>query len=201
MSLITLADIDQRTKLRYARRLMEKSAASLLESQEAEYPLETEFDVFLSHSYHDAKLNKERLLGLKGFLQEFNLTVYVDWLIDKHLDREKVTAGTAEVLRVRMDHSKCLLFATSENSQDSRWMPWELGYMDGKKGMVAVLPLAATSGHVSFDGQEYLGMYYYVDAAKEKGGETVLLWVNQNTSTYVEFRKWLTGGKPTDHKV
>lgn len=198
MSLITLSDIDRRTVVKYEQ-AAEKSAFSLGEAQEQDYGLNTEFDVFLSHSYQDAKINRQRLLGLKGFLEEFHLKVYVDWIIDKYLDREKVTATTAEVLRTRMDHSKCLLFATSETSQDSRWMPWELGYMDGKKRMVAILPLVATSGQNCFEGQEYLGMYYYVDAAAPRGSQTLSLWVNQNSNTYVSFARWLAGEQPETH--
>lgn len=58
-----------------------------------------------------------------------------------------------------MRQSKSLIFYTSENSPDSKWMPWELGFFDGNKpGHVAILPLVKTQG-ASFSGQEYLGLY------------------------------------------
>lgn len=197
MALITFADLETPTRTRYAKRLMEKSAASLLEEQEDRLEDDASFDVFLSHSYHDAKLDKMRLLGIKALLEDFNLSVYVDWLTDSHLDRGQVTAKTARVLRTRMDHSRCLLFATSENSQNSRWMPWELGYMDGKNGKVAVLPLVATTGQTLFLGQEYLGLYYYVDMEATDTSEYIQLWVNQDATTYVSFAGWLRDKRPT----
>jgi hypothetical protein len=42
-------------------------------------------------------------------------------------------------------------------------MPWELGFFDGyRPGQVAILPLVRTSGE-TFEGQEYLGLYPYVE--------------------------------------
>jgi hypothetical protein len=42
-------------------------------------------------------------------------------------------------------------------------MPWELGYFDGfRPGHVAILPLVKATG-AGFNGQEYLGLYPYVE--------------------------------------
>lgn len=51
---------------------------------------------------------------------------------------------------------------TTENYQKSKWMPWELGYFDGSKGKVAILPMVDSIAH-SFDGTEYLGLYPYIN--------------------------------------
>lgn len=157
------------------------------------------FDVFLSHSYTDAKLNTKRLLSIKAFLEQFELQVYVDWIIDKNLEREEVSPKTARTLRKRMDHSKCLLFATSENFQESKWMPWELGYMDGKSQRVAILPLTRSAGRTQFRGQEYLGFYPYLDKSKAKSSKTVYLWVCHDKETYVRFDLWIGGEDPRKH--
>lgn len=121
--------------------------------------LSTRFDVFLSHSSLDAQV----ILGVKSLLEAEGLTVYVDWIEDAQLDRSRVTPKTAGLLRTRMRHSGSLIFATSTSSSQSKWMPWELGYFDGfKPGFVAILPLVQ-SALSDFKGQEYLGLYPYVE--------------------------------------
>src|SRR4051812_42152795 len=85
------------------------------------------FDVFLSHSIADARA----ISGVKSILERAGLSVYVDWIDDPLLDRERVSYRSAEVLRGRMQQSSSLIFATSEASVGSKWMPWELGYFDG----------------------------------------------------------------------
>jgi hypothetical protein len=40
-----------------------------------------------------------------------------------------------------MDKSASLLYAVSDNSSESKWMPWELGYSDALHGRVAVVPI------------------------------------------------------------
>lgn len=43
-----------------------------------------------------------------------------------------------------MKQSKCLLFATTENYLNLKWMPWEIGYYDGFTGKVVILPITDT---------------------------------------------------------
>ena len=56
------------------------------------------YDVFLSHSSKDASL----ILGVKYELEEKGFSVYVDWIDDSEIDRSKVTAENAAMLRDRM---------------------------------------------------------------------------------------------------
>ncbi|WP_228136599.1 hypothetical protein [Acinetobacter pittii] len=92
------------------------------------------------------------------------MKVYVDWIDDRHLDRSKVTSKTADTLRVRMRQSKSLLYIATDNSSQSKWMPWELGYFDGySSGKVAILPIL-NHQYESFSGQEYLGIYPLVQS-------------------------------------
>lgn len=153
------------------------------------------FDIFLSHSYDD----KKYIYELYNILESYGYKVYVDWLIDKGLDRNHVTKETAEKLRLRMNQCKCFLYATSKNASSSKWMPWELGYFDGfKKGNVAIIPIA-DNNYYSFDGQEYLKLYPYLDEATTKVNNQNQLWINESTDKYVLFKDWLAGTKPYLH--
>lgn len=113
-----------------------------------------------------------------------NLVVYVDWIDDRQLNRENVDAQTADQLRNRMKNCKSLFFATSENSINSKWMPWELGYFDGLKNKFAILPII-TSTTSYYEGQEYLGLYDYVD-----NGHTEI-YIRSITGTKTTFKLWL----------
>src|SRR5690242_1909407 len=136
MSFFTVPELDARVRAKPTR--YEKRAASAGFSQEIKSYKDTDrFDVFLSHR----KIDYDRLLALKDALvEEFKLSVYVDHVQDPFLDRENVTKATAEMLRKRMRQCRCLFFATTENSPESKWMPWELGYFDALTAKVAVLP-------------------------------------------------------------
>jgi len=122
-------------------------------------PSTARFDIFLSHSAEDAQV----IAGVKVMLEHEGLSVYVDWLDDPQADRSRVTPKTADMLRMRMNNSKYLLYASSTASPDSKWMPWELGYFDGRRsGHVGILPIVATSTS-TFRGQEYLGLYPVIE--------------------------------------
>lgn len=144
------------------------------------------FDVFISHSYAD----KKYIHKLKQYLEKVHgLNCYVDWICEPNLlNRENVTSSTAAVLRKRMRQSKSLVFCTSSNSSNSKWMPWELGYFDAYKGFVAILPIMTEDE--KFSGQEYLGLYPYID----KTDSTV--WVNGLSGGYVNIKEWVTGQQP-----
>jgi hypothetical protein len=164
------------------RRDARRDARRQLTEAAAKFDATREYDIFLSHSYHDARLHPEDLLELKGQIEELGLSVYVDWIEDPALDRTEVTKETAERLRQRMRRAKALLFAVSENSSDSRWMPWELGYCDGRGKPVAVAPLVARAGQHFYEGQEYLGLYPYLSEGIDEQDQPRL---------YVETRPWI----------
>jgi hypothetical protein len=150
------------------------------------------FDVFLSHSYSD----KELILGIKTCLENFGYSVYVDWIEDYSMDRAHVTKENVIWLKERMKTSRCLLYATSSNSSSSKWMPWELGYMDGIKDKVAILPISQTH-QASYNGNEYLGIYPYVDMETAQSSNQYFLWVTDQTNRdkYAKFGDWLNGSK------
>lgn len=147
------------------------------------------YDIFLSHSYQDAKL----ISALRDVLKEKGFTVYVDWIEDGKLDRSKVTSYTALVLRNRMKCCKCLLYATSDAAGKSVWMPWELGYMDSRtRSRVAVAPIVKESNkHDEFRGREYLGIYPYLDLTGDA------FFIHENKDAWVNLRDWIAGSDPT----
>jgi len=87
-------------------------------------------------------VDAELVLGIKVLLETEGQKVYVDWIDDQALERDRVTAKTADVLRKRMRQSESLLYVATKNALKSKWMPWELGYFDGfKNGGVVILPV------------------------------------------------------------
>lgn len=171
-----------------------KSANAVLQESVTASASRTSFDIFLSHSYLDSQV----ILGIKLALEDMGHSVYVDWIEDRQLSRDNVTRETAAVLRNRMMQSKSLFYATSANASNSKWMPWELGYMDGLKSKSAILPvLLSPSSTNDYKGQEYLGIYPYINKAQPQGGTSDVLWVHESPNTYVLYTAWLNGTKPT----
>ncbi len=146
------------------------------------------YDVFLSHSYMD----KEDIASLKVYLENFGLTVYVDWIDDKTLNRKAVNKQTALIIRKRMKNCRSLFYAFSENSSSSKWMPWELGYFDGFKGRVAILPISSKESN-HYVGTEYLAIYPYVSEDKISKTNKDALWICENETKYIIFSEWLKG--------
>lgn len=162
-----------------------------ISQQKTIYATEKIYDIFLSHSSGDAGL----VAGLKLVIEDIGYSVYVDWIEDPQLNRTSVTKETALVLQARMKQCKSLIYAFSDNASNSKWMPWELGYFDGIKGIVTVLPISKTVKS-SFQGTEYLGIYYYIQIDTIKGTSKNELWTHETSSKYVQYTGWLSGIKP-----
>lgn len=183
MALFSRRDLINKANQTVQKSFYSKTASKILnESYNAYNPFKT-YDIFLSHSYQDAEV----ILGLKNTLEERGYEVYVDWIEDRQMSRENVNARTANQLRIRMKTCRSLFFVTSDNSTDSKWMPWELGYFDGFKGKVAILPINNSSYQKdTYEGQEYLGLYNYVI---DNYG---LLYIRYLNGTLKGFKEWLS---------
>lgn len=156
-----------------------------------------QYDLFLSHSY----LDKDLVYSLVNLFNKAGYSVYVDWMVDTQLDRSKVDANTADQLRTRMKMCKGLAYVSTTNITQSKWCPWELGYVDGNKnGRCAIMPVLETNAG-SFTGQEYLGLYPYIDYEKCQESGEYEFWVNDpsDKKTYVKLSDWLKGVDPHDH--
>jgi hypothetical protein len=161
-----------------------KSANTIL--NESARTTRTDFDVFLSHCVRDAEL----VLGAVAVLESFGYTVYVDWIVDPSLTRDSVSAETARKLRTRMQQCRSLMYLHTLNSPTSKWMPWELGYFDGHAGRVAILPVARSETE-TFHGQEYLGIYPYVDVARLQGTTREVPWLRQPAGGHAILNSWV----------
>lgn len=163
-----------------------KAARQVLE--EATVTKSDSFDVFLSYSSGEPP---EFILGVREFLRDHDLVVYIDKFDDPSMTPDTVTKETAETLRARLRQSKALLFLHSSQSPKSKWMPWELGFFDAYRSKVAVFPV--TSGRdEKYSGQEYLGIYPYVDRRKARNSEDQFFWVWDGPN-YARFDLWVKG--------
>jgi hypothetical protein len=152
---LTFVTLDQ---VRAAARARGVTASAITELREAAAAsMRTQYDFFLSHSHEDALA----ISGVKAMLEAERWTVYVYWAEGDATAR--VDAATAQILRTRMNNCKAFIYASSDASPTSRWMPWELGYFDGRKpGRIAIMPLRS-SASARFQGQEYLKLYPNVE--------------------------------------
>lgn len=119
----------------------------------------TIFDIFISYNIYDKAIIK----GVYNKLTEMGFKVYVDFIVDRSLDRGNVTLDTARIIRKRLENSKSLIYAQSPNAAMSRWMPWELGVVDGHTKRCAVLPILSSS-YDTYSKQEYLKLYPVIKA-------------------------------------
>ena len=156
---------------------------------EASAPANEQFDVFLSHSSAEPE---DIVLGVMLLLEDRGLSVYVDKYSDPQMSPTRVSRETARVLRSRMHNSQILLYIHSAHSKASRWMPWELGYFDGLKGKVGVVPVTRNQED-NFKGEEYLNLYPHVDIAKASQSDDQYLWITESSNRYARLDLWVRG--------
>lgn len=144
--------------------------------------------VFLSHSSKDSAF----IGGAIKFFEAHKASVYVDEG-DKTLPSTPSPA-TASTLRTWIQACKRFVIMASENSKDSRWIPWELGLADGMKGAapVALLPIAQTNIEQFWVEVEYLGLYPRI-VLRQTAGETSPSWRvhDPRDGRYWPLLKWL----------
>ncbi|MDE0307052.1 MAG: hypothetical protein OXI87_19550 [Albidovulum sp.] len=68
-------------------------------------------------------------------------------------------------------------------------MPWELGYFDGLKGKVGVVPVTRNQ-EANFKGEKFLNLYPYVDGAKETGSNIEYLWIKELSKRHARLDLW-----------
>ena len=111
--------------------------------EELEYRIENSkeqklktYDFFISHSsadFHEVQ-NLITTLNMK------NKNVYCDWINDTdYLKRNLVGEATKTVIEKRMNQSNAVLFVSSNNSQNSKWVKYELNYFHQLKKPIFVI--------------------------------------------------------------
>lgn len=123
--------------------------------------------VFLSHSHEDADIIRDVI----SFLLSQGIHVYVDWL-DPTMP-STTSVKTAETIKSRILQCERFVVLLTENSKDSKWVPWELGFADGKKSIedIGILPIKRNSFTTdsSFKGLEYMELYPIISEGIQNG--------------------------------
>ncbi len=194
MAYLTEAQVREAALEAMESSIYRKSADQVLLEARADQQGRTSFDVFLSHAIRD----KSIVLGAMRLIEMSGRSVYVDWVVDPALDRSQVSGRTAEALRARMGQCTSLLYMYSRHSQSSRWMPWELGYFDGRNGNVAVLPILPDQGTLDFKQEEYLQLYPKADF-EGLGTARPAIWINkaervEPSRDFLGLEAWVKGG-------
>lgn len=91
---------------------------ALEESVETRFPSDyAQFDIFLSYRNADIEI----ALGVHTDLVRRGYKVYLDRVMDPHLQRENVTAATAEQIRKRLMQAKSVFYIATDNAEGSNW--------------------------------------------------------------------------------
>lgn len=142
------------------------------------------FHVFLSHSTKD----QAKLPSVINFLSKYGVNVYID-KSDKELP-QKTSPETGEKLKKRIYEAKKFIVLVTQNSKESKWIPWELGIADEKKKIenVALLPIVQNQITETWQEQEYLGLYHRIVFRKIKNVWVVL---DHHKNKEIELSEWL----------
>lgn len=147
--------------------------------------------IFLSHSHHDNDI----VGSVISFLLNNGIYIYVDWL-DPTMPQ--TTSGeTASKIKDKINQCERFIVLLTENSKESKWVPWELGYADAQKDndKISILPVKRNyyTRDSEFEGIEYMQLYRqivfgHIIATKEPT-PTIL---NVRSSTGTTLSGWLS---------
>jgi len=144
---------------------------------------------FLSHSSKDQEL----VAGAARILSNHGTFVYIDE-IDPTMP-PYTSEETARILKRRIRETSRFVLLASDNSKDSKWVPWELGIADGFKNTseIALFPASETANNKSWASWEYLGLYSKIVWGDMEGYNKPLWMVlDENTNRGTPLTKWLS---------
>ena len=117
--------------------------------------------VFLSHSHQDNDI----VGSVIEFLLTIGVYVYVDWL-DPTMP-QITSAETASKIKERINQCERFVVLLTENSKESKWVPWELGFADAKKenDKIGIFPVKRSpyTNDSEFSGLEYMQLYRRIE--------------------------------------
>lgn len=145
---------------------------------------------FLSHSSKDTDL----VAGAIVLLRNHGATVYTDQQ-DPAMPAY-TTSETAHALKSRIRQCKKFILLATENSSNSKWVPWELGIADGIKGMSQIATFPAVDGGTksnAWTSWEYMGLYKQIVRGKIKGDKenSWLVW-DKSKNSAERLKNWLS---------
>lgn len=176
-----------RTFYRTEQRFFSEQKRTMVNESQSSRP---HFDIFLSHSFLDQNV----IGGLFVSLTKMGYSVYIDWIVDPHLDRKSVNKKTADKIKKRMEQSDTLFHATSTHARLSNWMPWETGFMDSSTDKCAIVEVEIDNP-TTYQKQEYLLLYPYVTEEGNIYNKSVYI-NNRDTNNKIPFPAWKLGQKP-----
>ncbi|WP_275588702.1 TIR domain-containing protein [Croceicoccus hydrothermalis] len=119
----------------------------------------------------------------------------------RHIDKKDsslppyTNEQTAQTLKDRINQSRKFVLLASENSNQSKWVPWELGLADGYKGIgrVAIFPNVQSNANTAWTSWEYLGLYDRI-VWGDLEGESERVWMvyNKKSHTACNLNVWLS---------
>jgi hypothetical protein len=137
--------------------------------------------VFLSHSHND----KDMVEPVRKLLAGQGVILYVDW---NDPEMPSVTSPeTARKIKERIGTADKFVMLASNTSLKSRWVPWELGIGDIKKGLPNVAVFPVTPDYGRWEGSEYVGIYSRIEQA-DSGGLAVF---EPEQNTGITLKAWL----------
>ena len=138
---------------------------------------------FLCHSHKDRELAKV----LQVLMKENGWDLYIDWE-DSEMPSTP-NKETANKIKAKILSTGWFLFLATDNSTQSRWCPWEIGFADSAKGYDKILIVQTEDDYGTWYGNEYLQLYKKIDkGSNNQTGKTgyAVFDAGTNSGTWVE---------------
>lgn len=139
------------------------------------------YDVFISYSYLDDPCHA---LGTALLLKDSGFLAYLPKRIDP-AQRRSPKLAEIELTQVALSKSKALISLNSTKASRSHWIPWEIGYMSGSTGKVAIQSIADEK--VSSRNREFVKLYPSVGLSNgeftvnyKESGTDLKSWINKS---------------------
>jgi hypothetical protein len=86
-----------------------------------------------------------------------------------------------------MQCAKSLIYITTENVENFKWMPWQLGYFDGLREKVAIMPIKDAI-LASYHSKEFLSVYPYI--TRDNALQEDRLLINKDSKNHTSIENW-----------
>jgi len=148
-------------------------------------------NLFLSHSLTDLAPAKAAV----NLLERHGASVYLD-IQDASL-QSRTPRDIANTLRNAIRSCRRLVVVVTENTQTSRWIPWEMGIADADVGelRVALLPTRPNLfSAADWSDQAYFTLYARIEPANADPNPTWL--VRTSSGQWISLAEWITTTRP-----